>query len=245
MRTLISGGGSDIGRALVERRLALGDEVCITTSKLNNNYSFSKRVESFYFVLERPNEKSEDLQKWLDGGIDCLVLNAASRNSSLRRIDEYLPAEIDAVIDANIKGNIWLLQQCLSRMEKQTFGRIVFISSITVNGSSKYSLYSMSKGAIESLIQGVASDYGEFNITANIIRPGIIETERTKRFWKRTAYVDVMKPLIPLMKFGKPDEIALSTDFFLSKDCYSTGAILNVSGGLPEIRPDSIFKVGL
>ena len=245
MRTLISGGRSDIGRALIERRLSKGDTVLTTTSQTEQPLSFSKPVDVMAFNLAKPEENSEAVQSWIDQGVDALILNAATRNTSLRRLHEYDKDEIISSFQENVMGNIWLLQKCLKKMSEQKFGRVLFISSMTVQGASRYGLYSASKGAIESLIRGVATDYGEFNINANIIRPSVVETERTKRFWKRSAYVDVMKPLIPLMRFAQPQDIAVASDMFLETQCYANGATLDLSGGFPQFRPDSLFKVGL
>lgn len=245
MRTLISGGSSDIGRAIVERRISMSDEIATTTSRDPSRLTYSKPVCAVEFHLNDPMKNSNELINWIHDGVDALILNAATRNSSLRRIDEYDSSEIREMMDINFYGNVWLLQQCLRKMKQQRFGRIVYISSMAVLGGSKYSLYSASKGALEALIRGIATDYGEFNITANSIRPAVVETERTKRFWKRTSYVEVMKPLIPLSRFALPLDVAKSTDYFLEKDCYSTGSVLDVSGGLPQLRVESLFKVGL
>jgi 3-oxoacyl-[acyl-carrier protein] reductase len=245
MRILISGGRSDIGRALVERRAAKEDHVATTFSKSDEKLIFTKPVETFHFNLAGPQENSQELQDWISQGIDGLILNAATQNRSLRKIHEYEQDEIESSLSANIYGNIWLLQKSLSQMVKQNFGRILYISSMTVHGSARYGLYSAGKAAIEGLMKSVATDYGENNITANIIRPSVFETSRTKRFWKRTSYVEVMIPLIPLMRFGQPADLAVASDLFMDVNCYANGSVLELSGGLPQIRPDSLFKVGL
>jgi 3-oxoacyl-[acyl-carrier protein] reductase len=245
MKILISGGSSGIGRALVERRLQKGDEVCATTSRDGPSLEFSKPVVVSHFNLSKPEENSTDLCNWISNGVDGLILNATVRNSSLRKWHEYETDEIMTAYNGNVFGNMWLLKKVLAKMSEQKFGRILFISSMTVHGSPRYSLYSSAKAALEALVRGIASDYGELGITANIIRPGVIETDRTRRFWKRTAYVEVMKPLIPLLRFGQPEDVAIASDVFLDPNCYATGSTLEVAGGLPQIRTESLFKVGL
>ena len=122
-------------------------------------------------------------------------------------------------------------------MKENQFGRILFISSVAAtNGTSQYGLYSMGKSAIEGLITNIAVDYGKYNITANTIRPGIIKTQRTKRFWERSYYEKRMSRGIPMGKLGEPEQVASACLPFLDKESYITGTSLNVSGGLPLIN---------
>jgi NAD(P)-dependent dehydrogenase (short-subunit alcohol dehydrogenase family) len=58
-------------------------------------------------------------------------------------------------------------------------------------------MYAMAKSGIEGLLRVVATDYGEFNLRANIVRPGIIMTDRNKRFWMRSDYTNAMNEILP------------------------------------------------
>ncbi|MES2855634.1 MAG: SDR family NAD(P)-dependent oxidoreductase, partial [Bdellovibrionota bacterium] len=86
MRILITGGSSDIGRAIALRRLKLGDEVVITASSLESlegaKKSFSDagfKVDGFVFDLRNPSTCEADLMAALEKGVDSLILNAATR----------------------------------------------------------------------------------------------------------------------------------------------------------------------
>ena len=126
-------------------------------------------------------------------------------------------------------------------MMEQKLGRLVLISSMSVLGSSRYPLYGTCKSALEGMFVNLAVDYGEFNITSNILRPGFIATKRTERFWKRSDYMKKVGELIPLKRLGTGDDIAEALAPMLAKNCYMNGATVNCGGGLPAIRMDGLM----
>jgi 3-oxoacyl-[acyl-carrier protein] reductase len=146
--------------------------------------------------------------------------------------------EIQSVLSQDVVGNLRLLQAVLPGMIERRFGRLVLISSMTVPmGSGRYGLYSLSKGALESLFLNLAVDYGSYNILSNIVRPGTIRTQRTKRFWSREKYVEKVNAFIPQGAMGTPAQVAEALDPLLSATSYMNGSVVAVSGGLPLVRP--------
>jgi len=248
MKLLVTGGRSGIGEAILKRRLTLGDEVFTTASSqptledLQSKFADTPKLKSCLWDLSQPKQNEKDLDAFLANGIDGLILNAAPASKVLRRFHEIGSEEIQEALQTQVYGNAWLIQKCLPLMVSQNFGRIVFVSSLTVYGTSRYSLYAMAKSAIEGLLRVVATDYGEYNIRANSIRPGIIATERNKRFWSRSDYVGLMTEIIPAKSFGLPEQVAEALDPFLSPNCYINGTHLDVSGGLPNFRSDYLLK---
>lgn len=249
MRILITGGRSDIGEAMIRRREKMGDEILTTASSeptledMQERYKDLSRVKCYQWELSQPTMGAAPIDAFIAKGIDGLILNAAPPTKSMGRLHELSDADILAALQTQIYGNVWLTKRCLPKMVEQGFGRILLISSLTVYGTSRYSLYSMSKSALEGVIKVVATDYGEFNIRANIIRPGVIATERNKRFWSRSSYTSFMTELIPAKALGTPEQVAEVTDPFMSEKCYMNGADVDVSGGLPNFRSDYLLKV--
>ena len=76
------------------------------------------------------------------------------------------------------------------------------------SGTSRHGLYCMTKSAMEALFLNLAVDYGRHNVLANVLRPGIVRTERTKRFWRRPSYQEKANRMIPQGKLGEPAQIA-------------------------------------
>lgn len=246
MRILITGGSSDIGQAIVKRRLEGGDQVFITTSSQESldktKQEFADQglsIDGFVFDLNEPSKCDSELQKVLALGLDALILNAATRQPKLRLFHEMKEEDFSSFFSANTLGQIWLLRAVLPKMLEQKSGRLILISSlIAQSGSSRYSAYAAAKGAMESLFLNLAVDYGSEGVLSSIIRPGIIATSRNRRYMKIPGYVEKLSSMIPQGKIGQPQQIAEALDPFLSANSYLNGSILEVSGGFPKFRSD-------
>lgn len=258
MRVLVTGGGSDIGLAIVQRRLALGDEVIITgSSRASLDQALARfharepaaadqaprKLSGLVFDLRQPEASADAIAAVLERGVDGLVLNAWTRRPPVRRFHEMRPGSVAEDMQANVLGNCWLIQRLLPGMLARRFGRIVLISSIsTANGTSRYGTYVMGKAALEGLVRNLAMDYGPDNVLANTVRLGMFRTERTSRFWTQVAYVTHMNNVIPQGALGEPAQVGPALDPLLSEQQYVNGAMLDVSGGLPMFRLDGALR---
>ncbi|MCH5289491.1 MAG: 3-oxoacyl-ACP reductase FabG [Treponema sp.] len=164
------------------------------------------------------------------GSIDVLVNNAGIVR------DEYLlmlnPDTLDKCVDLNIKGYIYCAQAAVLKMFKQKHGVIINMSSV----SSKFALpgqsvYSATKGAVNSLTQTLAKELAGYGIRVNAVAPGFIQTEMIDAIpqEKRDEYIKN----VPLRRFGTAEEVAnvvsaLASDAF----AYVTGQTIVLDGGL-------------
>ena len=251
MRVIVTGGRSAIGEAIIKRRLDFGDHVLTTASSevtladLKAKLPNTPQFESCLWNLSTPEKNSTEVRNFISQGVDALVLNASAPTRTLKRLHEISDAEIQDSFQTQMYGNAWLIRECLPKMMEQKFGRIVFISSMAIHGTSRYCLYSMAKSGIEGLLKVVGTDYGEYNIRANILRPGVIATDRNKRFWARSDYMKLMTELIPSKSLGEAIGIAEATDPLLGPNCYMNSSVIEVSGGFPNIRSDFMTTVKL
>ncbi len=251
MRILITGGSSEIGFAIAHRRVKMGDEVIITSSSpsslertLTRYRELDLNVSGIVLDLENPEASSDSMDRVCLEGIQGLVLNAATEVRSLKRFHEISKNDYEKAIQSNVQGNLWVLQNVIRSMLENRFGRLVFVSSASaVSGTSRYGVYCLTKTALEGLFLNLAVDYGEFNIFANCVRPGIITTKRNEKFWKRGHFVERMKEIIPAQKLGIPSQVAEALDPLLSPTSYINGTTLTMSGGLPLVRSEGILKV--
>lgn len=241
MRLLVTGGRSEIAIALVERQLRLGHEVLVTAS----SEASARDVRALYearglsaravvYALDPEIPIGEDLEAEFDRGVDALVLAASTPVKRLKVAHRLGGDEVRDALRLNVEGNVRLVVRALPGMIERRFGRIVFVSSVmAVTGASRHALYGMTKSAMESFVVSVAVDYGKQNVLANVLRPGIVRTERTRRFWKRSSYVAKAERLVPQGAIGEPAQIAEAFDPLLSPTSYMTGSIVTVAGGLP------------
>jgi len=172
------------------------------------------------------------------GKIDILVNNAGGALFTPIAFEQLSEADWDLVVDTNLKAVFLLCQAVVPHMRQQEYGRIVHIASIagrTVSGGMAGAHYVSAKAGLCGFSRQLASEYGQYNITSNVVAPGLIlSTERVRNLWASRPE-DVKRPFldsIPLGRPGMPEEVARAVAFLASDDAsYITGAILDVNGG--------------
>lgn len=250
MKILITGGSSDIAKAIAKRRLGQGDNIVITSSSpsslehtLAEYAKENMTVEGLVYNFANPEASEQDLETLLQLPIDAVILNAFTRVTALRKLHALPYATIRDYLDQNLHGNIWLLHQLLPSLLANQFGRIILISSLSATaGTSRYPAYCTAKAALEGLIYNLAVDYSAKNILSNIVRVGLIKTSRTEQFWSKQDYQDKVSKIIPQGTMGEPHQVAEALDPLLSKTSFITGSVLTVSGGLPLMSSTGLLS---
>ena len=162
--------------------------------------------------------------------IDHLVNNAGiTRDNLLVRMKEE---EWDEVLAVNLKGIFNFSKAVIRNMINNRYGRIVNISSVVgLIGNAGQSNYSASKAGVIGFTKSLAREVASRCITVNAVAPGYIATSMTESLPEsvKEKFID----LIPVKRFGKPEEITHIVKFLLSDEAaYITGQVINVNGGL-------------
>ena len=163
------------------------------------------------------------------GRIDILVNNAGTiRDNPLLAFED---ADVDAVIDTNVKGVFNVTRAVAPHMVSKRSGRIVNISSVSAaKGGRGQTNYAASKGAIEAFTRSLAVELAPRRIAVNAVAPGVIETEMSKEV--RELAGDEIKARILMKRYGKPEEIAYAVWFLASAYAnYVTGQVFSIDGG--------------
>ncbi len=162
--------------------------------------------------------------------IDHLVNNAGiTRDNLLMRMTEE---EWDAVLTVNLKGVFNFSKAVIRNMISNRYGRIVNISSVVGQmGNPGQTNYAASKAGVLGFTKALAREVAPRGITVNAIAPGYIATPMTENLPEQVKKIFV--ELIPMKKFGSPDDIAHAVKFLLSDEAaYITGQVINVNGGM-------------
>jgi 3-oxoacyl-[acyl-carrier protein] reductase len=236
---LVTGGSRGIGRAISLKLLSLGYHVLVNyksnEEEANQTLAMIKQAggtgELVKFDVADPLQVDAVINKWgedhKDGYIEVLVNNAGIRKDIL-----LIWMENDHwkdVIDTNLNGFFYVTRSLLKNMLVNKYGRIVNIVSLSgIKGLPGQVNYSAAKAAIIGATKALAQEIGKKNVTVNAVAPGFIRTDMTKDLNENE-----LKSLIPLNRFGLPDEVAEVVCFLASeKASYITGEVISVNGGL-------------
>lgn len=237
---LVTGGSRGIGRAICKEIAKSGVPVVI------NYQSNQQAAEQVKQEIEEEGGKAELLQfnvackAEVDAAIDrwesehpddyvaYLVNNAGIRKDNVL----FMMPEADwhSVIDITLNGFYYVTSRLITNMMMRRHGgRIVNMSSLSgIKGLPGQANYSAAKAAIIGATKSLAQEVASRNVTVNAVAPGFIETDMTKDLSQ-----DDLKKMIPMNRFGKPEEVAALVKFLLSDAAaYITGEVISINGGL-------------
>jgi 3-oxoacyl-[acyl-carrier protein] reductase len=162
-----------------------------------------------------------------DDYIGVLVNNAGIRKDNLMifmQNDEW-----HQVMDTSLNAFFYITRRLLKNMLTHRHGRIINMTSLSgVKGMPGQTNYSAAKGAIISATKALAQEVAKRKVTVNAVAPGFISTDMTSDLDEKE-----LSKLIPLGRFGRPEEVANVVGFLASSEAdYITGQCIQVNGGL-------------
>jgi 3-oxoacyl-[acyl-carrier protein] reductase len=164
------------------------------------------------------------------GRLDILVNNAGvTRDKSLMMMNKEDWAD---VIDTDLTGVFNITRACIITFLKQKSGNIVNVSSVSgIHPLPGQVNYAAAKAGVIGFTKSLAKEVAPYNIRVNALAPGFIDTDMTAGFSEK--YREKVMKMVPLDRFGTPDEVAQAAVFLLSdRSRYVTGEVLQIDGGL-------------
>jgi NAD(P)-dependent dehydrogenase (short-subunit alcohol dehydrogenase family) len=169
------------------------------------------------------------------GRLDALVNNAGVVDVA-QRVDEMSVARWQRMFNTNVIGSLVCAREAVRRMSTRhggNGGAIVNVSSVAakLGSAGQYVDYAASKAAIDTFTLGLAHEVATEGVRVNAVRPGIIDTE-IHASGGQPDRAQRLSHLVPMKRPGTAQEIAAAIVWLLSDEAsYTTGAILDVSGG--------------
>jgi NAD(P)-dependent dehydrogenase (short-subunit alcohol dehydrogenase family) len=240
---VVTGSSRGIGKAIAERFARDGAKVVV-------NYVKKKKAAEAVvagivktggeaIAVKADVAKKAEAQRLVKaaikafGRLDILVSNAGIVID--RPFVDSTDEDWVAAIETNLHGFYNVCQAALPPMLKQKSGRIIAtgscITEIADFGGNKYSICTASKGGITAMVRPIAAEVARDGITVNAVSPGYIATEMLGEI--DPAGLEAALHLVPMRRYGRPEEIAAAMAFLASDDAaYITGQVLRVNGGM-------------
>lgn len=237
---LITGGSRGIGAACVKLFAEAGATIHFTyksnidaANKLVQQIGKKKKI--YFYKMDFSNEVNLE-QRVIElvnkiKKIDVLVNNAGIWEYG--EADKMTLREWNKTIHANLTSMFLITKHVIPLMKKNKFGRIINISSTAgQRGEASHSHYAASKGAMIAYTKSLAAEVGKFNITANSIAPGWVETDMTKETFSDKKFKEKVRLEIPVQRIASAEDIAGPVLFLATELArHINGEILNVNGG--------------
>ena len=236
---LITGASRGLGKAIAIRLAKDGFAVVINyQSNREAAEDTLKQVqeaggtgELLPFDVSDPKAIETALESWQNAHpeeyISVLVNNAGIRQDNLMIFMQE--EQWSRVLDTTLNGFFYITRRLLKDMMTHRNGRIINMASLSgLKGLPGQTNYSAAKAALIGATKALAQEVAARKVTVNAIAPGFIASDMTKELDEAE-----LKKLIPLGRFGKPEEVAALTSFLASDEsAYITGQVISINGGL-------------
>jgi 3-oxoacyl-[acyl-carrier protein] reductase len=244
---LVTGGSRGVGAATSKLLAARGANVII--NYFSNKEAADKVVEQinkeargaegYAIAIQADVRKQSQVEYMIGeaiqryGRIDILVNNAMVGRYFLKPLMETTWDDFTEKFIDEIKSAYEVTRAVLPDMIKQKYGRIIYVAT----GSAKYPnppgaiAFGTAKAGLVTFAKYIAQEFGRKGITANIVSPGLIETDQNAHF--PAEIKQQYASLTTIGRTGKPEDVANVIEFFASDESeYVTGTYAPVDGGL-------------
>lgn len=236
---LVTGASRGLGRAIALQLASQGYPVIINYQSrddaaqavANEITAAGGEAELLKFDVSCPEAAEAAIEEWEnthpDAYIDVLINNAGIRRDALMIFMQN--EQWHNVLDVTLNGFFYLTRRLLKNMMTKRHGRIINIASLSgIKGLPGQVNYSAAKAALIGATKALAQEVAPRKVTVNAIAPGFIETDMTG-----DLPVNELKKMVPMNRFGKPEEVASLAGFLASDNAsYITGEVISINGGL-------------
>jgi NAD(P)-dependent dehydrogenase (short-subunit alcohol dehydrogenase family) len=244
---LVTGGNQGLGLGFATGMVKCGADVVIWGRRSDRNEEAAAELRAHGVrVLTQQVDVSDEQQVVTAmaeavqemGRVDCVVANAGL-NSHPDSFHEMTAEMYHDLLAVSQHGAFYTLREAVRHMKQRADdgdpgGSLIACGSLmAIRGASRLEHYAAAKGALLSMVRGIAVEYGRHGVRANMVAPGYFETELT-----RASHVDPAKggsvgSRYPVPRVGSPSDLEGITAYLMSDaSAYHTGDLIVIDGGL-------------
>jgi 3-oxoacyl-[acyl-carrier protein] reductase len=236
---LVTGGSRGIGRAICIKLAEEGYSIIINyksnDAEANKTAEIVRQknvqAELLKFDVSNKNEVDSILGGWVeknkDTPLEVLINNAGIREDAL--MIWMTEEQWRNVLGSSLDAFYYVTRHVLNGMLANKYGRIVNVVSLSgIKGMPGQTNYSAAKAGVIGATKALAQEVARRGVTVNAVAPGFIRTDMTQDLNEQE-----LKGLVPMKRFGEPEEVADAVAFLASpKASYITANVLSINGGL-------------
>jgi NAD(P)-dependent dehydrogenase (short-subunit alcohol dehydrogenase family) len=243
---LVTGGNRGIGLGMADALAQAGADIVIWGTNAERNAEAVKslkahgtRVSAARIDVSKEAEVVDGMRDAVTqmGRIDSVFANAGI-GSAVPSFTEITAEAFRKVHAVNEDGVFYTLREAAKHMTERAKkgdpgGSLVGVASLAgIEGAGRNQHYGASKGAVISMMRGIAVELARYGVRANTIAPGWIATDMTQRAQDNPAFAEKVIPRIPMRRWGKPEDFG-GIAVYLASDAsaYHTGDLFIVDGG--------------
>ena len=236
---LVTGGSRGIGRAICYKLAGMGYHIIVNYK--GNEAAANETLEKIKtdggtgellrFDLSNKEEIATILGGWIETNkekfIEVLINNGGIKDDGL--LMWMKDEQWDSVIRTSLDGTFFVTRLVINSMLTKKYGRIVNVVSLSgLKGLPGQTNYSAAKAGVIGFTKALAQEVGRRGVTVNAVAPGFIKTDMTEGLNEKE-----LQSMIPVKRFGLPEEVAHAVGFLASPEAsYITAEVLSINGGL-------------
>jgi 3-oxoacyl-[acyl-carrier protein] reductase len=236
---LVTGGSRGIGRAICYKLAGMGYHIIVNykgneaaaNETLDKIKADGGSAELLRFDLSNKEEIATVLGGWIETNtekfIEVLINNGGIKDDGL--LMWMKDEQWDSVIRTSLDGTFFVTRLVINSMLTKKYGRIVNVVSLSgLKGLPGQTNYSAAKAGVIGFTKALAQEVGRRGVTVNAVAPGFIKTDMTEGLDEKQ-----LQAMIPVKRFGLPEEVAHAVGFLASPEAsYITAEVLSINGGL-------------
>ena len=234
----ILGSTGTIGSVLARRLVRNGHRVLLAGRNEGKLRALAEELDQQFATVDLTNSQSlEDaLGKAAEtaGGIKGLVNCVGSL--LLKSAHTTTDDEFRATIETNLFSAFATVRTGAKLLREQGGSIVLFASAAAEIGIANHEAIAAAKAGVIGLARSAAASYAAKNIRVNVVSPGLIRTEMTRRIWESSACATASAQMHALGRLGEPEQVASLVDWLLNpENDWITGKVIGVDGGLGHV----------